>query len=122
MPRWVWSRQLRPDVQGPAVLEGGHQHALYLALVSAPASSSCAWHRIAATKGDQGIGLYRTVFFPVIFPAVAASILWQPRLQPALWAGHQVLNFIGIKGPGWFYDASWAKNGIILMTVWAPAT
>ena len=94
---------------------------LYLALVGAPASVLVALGiaLLLNTKGIRGIGLYRTVFFlPVIFPAVAASILWLWLLNPPYGLVNQVLNFIGIKGPGWFYDASWAKNGIILMTVW----
>ena len=27
--------------------------------------------------------------------------------------------FVGIDGPRWFFDPAWAKNGLILLTVWA---
>src|SRR5688572_28391152 len=71
-------------------------------------------------RGIWGFGAFRTVFFlPVIFPAVAACILWLWLLTPPYGLVNQLLDFVGIRGPGWFYDAAWAKNGIILITIWA---
>jgi multiple sugar transport system permease protein len=54
----------------------------------------------------------------VIFPIVASSILWLWLLNPPYGLLNQMLSLVGIRGPGWFYDATWAKNGIILMTIW----
>ncbi len=72
------------------------------------------------TKGLRGIGIFRTIFFlPVIIPAVAASILWIWLLNPPNGLVNQVLLAFGIHGPAWFYDPAWAKNGIVLLTVWA---
>ena len=31
---------------------------------------------------------------------------------------NQILSFFGIQGPRWFFDPAWAKNGLILLTVW----
>ena len=72
------------------------------------------------TKGILGIGIFRTIFYlPVVIPAVAASILWIWLLNPPNGLVNQVLALAGIRGPGWFFDPAWAKNGIILLTVWA---
>ena len=120
VPRWVGLDNYVQMFKDPLFWKAV-TNTLYLALVGAPASVLVALGiaLLLNTKGIRGIGLYRTVFFlPVIFPAVAASILWLWLLNPPYGLVNQVLSFIGIKGPGWFYDASWAKNGIILMTVW----
>ena len=94
---------------------------LYLTLIGTPLAVFVALGiaLLLNTKGLRGIGLFRTFFFlPVIFPIVASSILWLWLLNPPYGLLNQMLGLIGIKGPGWFYDANWAKNGIILMTIW----
>jgi multiple sugar transport system permease protein len=94
----------------------------YITLVGTPLSVLVALGiaMLLNIRGVRGIGAFRTVFFlPVIFPAVAASILWLWLLNPSYGLVNQALDLIGIRGPGWFYDASWAKNGIILITIWA---
>jgi multiple sugar transport system permease protein len=94
----------------------------YLTLIGAPLSVIVALGvaLLLNIKGVRGIGIYRTVFFmPVIFPAVAGAILWIWLLNPSYGLVNQLLALAHIKGPGWFYDANWAKNGIILITVWA---
>jgi multiple sugar transport system permease protein len=94
---------------------------LYLTLIGTPAAVVVALGiaLLLNTKGLRGIGAFRTIFFlPVVFPIVAASILWLWLLNPPYGLVNQVLAMIGVRGPGWFYDANWAKNGIILMTIW----
>lgn len=71
-------------------------------------------------KGIRGIGIFRTIFYlPVVIPGVAAAILWIFMLNPANGLVDQALAAVGITGPGWFYDPGWAKNGVILLTLWS---
>ena len=119
-PRWVgfdnYTQMFRDPLFWKSLL-----NTLYLALVGTPLSVLVALGiaLLLNTKGVRGIGIYRTVFFlPVIFPFVAAAILWLWLLNPPYGLVNQLLGFIGVRGPGWFYDANWAKNGIILMVVW----
>lgn len=71
-------------------------------------------------KGIRGIGIFRTIFYlPVVIPGVAAAILWIFMLNPATGLVDQALAAVGITGPGWFYDPGWAKNGVILLTLWS---
>jgi multiple sugar transport system permease protein len=71
-------------------------------------------------KGIRGIGIFRTIFYlPVVIPSVAAAILWIFLLNPANGLVDQAIRGLGLEAPGWFYDPAWAKNGIILLTVWA---
>lgn len=67
----------------------------------------------------KGVAFYRTVFFlPSLMPLVAGSILWF-----CMYAGqggiiNTLLAKIGITGPAWLSDPSWAKVAIIFMAVW----
>jgi len=67
----------------------------------------------------KGLTFYRTVFFlPSLMPLVAGSILWF-----CMYAGqggiiNTLLAKIGITGPAWLSDPSWAKIAIIFMAVW----
>jgi multiple sugar transport system permease protein len=95
---------------------------LYLTLIGVPLAVVVALGiaLLLNLKGIRGIGIFRTIFYlPVVIPAVAAAILWIFLLNPANGLVNQILADVGIQGPGWFYDPGWAKNGVILLTVWA---
>jgi multiple sugar transport system permease protein len=119
-PRWIGLDNYTQMFTDPLFWKS-LANTLYLTLIGAPLSVAVALGiaLLLNTKGVRGIGVFRTIFFlPVIFPIVAASILWLWLLNPPYGLVNQLLGLIGIHGPGWFYDASWAKNGIILMTIW----
>ncbi len=119
-PRWVGLDNYIQMFRDP-LLWKSLTNTLYLALVGTPLAVAVALGiaLLLNTKGLRGIGVFRTIFFlPVIFPVVAAAILWLWLLNPPYGLVNQLLGMVGIPRPGWFYDAAWAKNGIILMTVW----
>lgn len=75
-------------------------------------------------RAIPGITLFRTAFYmPAIFGGVAILLLWNYMLAPGV-DGQNVglvnamLNLIGIDGPGWSSDASWAKPSVILVKLW----
>jgi multiple sugar transport system permease protein len=45
--------------------------------------------------------------------------LWIWLLNPTYGLVNQTLGVVGIDGPKWFYNADWAKPGLVLMAVWA---
>ena len=94
---------------------------LYLTIVGVPLAVIVALGiaLLLNRKGVRGIGIFRTIFYlPVVIPGVAAGLLFLFVLNPANGLLDQALGLIGIQGPGWFYDPAWAKNGIILLTIW----
>jgi multiple sugar transport system permease protein len=119
-PRWVGLANYMQMFRDPLFWKS-LTNTLYLAVIGTPLAVivALAIALLLNTKGLRGIGLFRTFFFlPVIFPVVAASILWLWLLNPPYGLVNQLLGLVGIHGPGWFYDANWAKNGIILMAIW----
>jgi len=119
-PRWVGLDNYTQMFRDPLFWKS-LTNTLYITLFGVPLSVIVALGiaLLLNTKGLRGIGIFRTIFFlPVIFPVVAAAIVWLWLLNPPYGLLNQLLGLVGVRGPGWFYDANWAKNGIILMTIW----
>jgi len=95
---------------------------LYLTLIGVPLSVLVALSIALLLNRRQlhGIGVFRTIFYlPVVMPAVAAAVLWIFLLNPSNGLVNQILAAVGIEGPGWFFDPAWAKNGLVLLMIWA---
>nr|WP_269328033.1 sugar ABC transporter permease [Kineosporia mesophila] len=64
------------------------------------------------------VSLFRVGFYaPVVTSIVAVSVVWRYILQPEGLA-NQALSLIGIQGPDWLNDSTWALPSLILMAVW----
>jgi multiple sugar transport system permease protein len=67
----------------------------------------------------KGIGIFRTLFYlPSIAPAIAASLVFMWILQPTYGLINILLSYIGVDGPNWFKDPSYAIWGIIMIAMW----
>ncbi len=70
-------------------------------------------------QGLPGTNTYRTAFFlPHVTPTVATAILFQWLFHPALGPVNLILGLLGIDGPGWLTDASWALPTLALVSLW----
>jgi multiple sugar transport system permease protein len=119
-PRWIGLDNYTQMLSDPLFWKS-LRNTLYLTVIGVASSVIVALGiaTLLNTKGIRGIGIFRTIFFlPVVIPTVAASILWIWVLNPQHGLVNLVLGAIGIHGPGWFYDAAWAKSGIILLLIW----
>jgi len=71
---------------------------------------------------NSGINRFRTVFrvgyyAPVVTSIVAIAIVWRFILQPdGLLNGF--LALLGIQGPNWLEDPTWALPSLIMLAVW----
>jgi len=67
----------------------------------------------------RGIAIYRTLFFiPVLTSWVAGALIWRWVLSPEYGVINALLGYVGIEGPGWLYDKTWAMPGIVLASIW----
>lgn len=67
----------------------------------------------------RGQSFYRTIFYlPTIVPFVASSVLWLWIFNPQYGILNTLLWYVGIQGPGWISDPSWAKPSLIIMNLW----
>lgn len=67
----------------------------------------------------RGRGVFRTVYFlPVVTSLVAVSFVWRLLLEPSFGFVNTALAWVGIDGPGWLSDPTWALPGVMGMTIW----
>jgi multiple sugar transport system permease protein len=67
----------------------------------------------------RGQSIYRTIFFiPTIVPIVASAVVWSYVFDPQYGALNNILHAVGITGPGWLADPTWAKPALIIFSAW----
>jgi multiple sugar transport system permease protein len=74
---------------------------------------------LMVSRARRGVGLFRTVFYlPALAPPVAATLGFVYILNPATGPVNGALAHLGITGPLWFNDPSWAKPSLVLLGLW----
>ncbi|MBD2843747.1 sugar ABC transporter permease [Paenibacillus sp. IB182496] len=67
----------------------------------------------------RGMGVYRVLFFiPVLTSWVAGSLIWKWLLSAEYGPVNELLSFVGIQGPAWLQDPTWAMPGIVMASIW----
>jgi multiple sugar transport system permease protein len=70
-------------------------------------------------RGVRGSAFFRSCFFlPSLTPAVALALLWTFLLHPTVGPINVALGWVGINGPAWLTDKSWALWALMLITLW----
>ncbi len=65
------------------------------------------------------LGWFRAaIYLPSIIPTAAYALAWLWILNPLFGPLNLLLRAIGLAPPAWFVDPSWAKLGLILMSLW----
>jgi multiple sugar transport system permease protein len=66
-----------------------------------------------------GIALFRTAYFiPAVSNVVAVSVVWFWIYQPQYGVLNSLLAQVGIAGPAWLSDSTWAMPAVIVVSVW----
>ncbi len=67
----------------------------------------------------KGISFFRVLLFiPVLTSWVAGAMIWRTVLSTKYGLLNNLLEIIGINGPGWLTDPKWAMVSIALVSVW----
>ena len=67
----------------------------------------------------KGMALFRTIFYlPSVCSGVAVAILWTTIFNPDFGLLNSALHAVGITGPQWLADPSWAMPAMIVMSLW----
>jgi multiple sugar transport system permease protein len=67
----------------------------------------------------RGARLFRGIYFlPVVTSWVVVALLWKWLLSPQGGVVNWALGLVGIEGPGWWTDPTWAMPAIIIASVW----
>ena len=67
----------------------------------------------------RGLRFYRTAFYlPSVLSGVAVALLWRWLFSPEFGLINSMLSSIGIQGPSWLGDETWALPSLVLMSLW----
>ena len=72
-----------------------------------------------ATGNSWTMRIVRTILIlPMVIAPVAAGTLWRMMLNSQMGLTNYLLSFVGISGPDWLGNASWAMVAVIIVEVW----
>ncbi len=119
-PRWVGLDNYRYLLGTDAQVWPAVRNTLWLIAVMVPLQVMFAFGvAVMLTRAKRGVGFFRTVFYlPALIPPVAATLGFVYLLNPATGPVNTLLGKIGISGPLWFNDPSWAKPSLVLLSLW----
>lgn len=74
---------------------------------------------LALNRAMRGRNFLRGLYFlPVVTSWIAVALVWRWLLNPSVGVVNKVLEAVGIDGPGWWTDPSWAMPSIIFASAW----
>ncbi len=117
--RWIGFDNYLTALSDPTVL-GALGHTLLFIAGYLPAVVALALGlALLLNRRLKGRIVFRAIYFvPVVTSWVAVSLIWKWLLNPQYGLVNYGLAALGIKGPGWLFDPSWAMAGIVLTSVW----
>ena len=119
-PLWVglenYQRMLSDPELGRSV-----RNTLYFSAVSIPLTTVVALVLAALLSGGVRFGrvFQAMVFIPTLVPLVAAAMVWSWLFNAEYGLVNQALRAIGISGPNWLLDPSWAVPALVVMNLWS---
>ena len=70
-------------------------------------------------KGMKGVPVYRVIYFlPVVTLPAAIALVWKLLYNGDYGIVNWLLSLVGINGPYWLSDPSWAIIAVSLVSVW----
>ena len=119
-PRWVGLANYRYLLGTDAQVWPAIKNTIWLIAVMVPLQVLFAFGvAVMLTRAKRGVGVFRTVFYlPALIPPVAATLGFVYLLNPSTGPVNTLLGKIGISGPLWFNDPSWAKPSLVLLSLW----
>ena len=118
-PKFVGLSNYTEAFQDPRVGQALKVTLLY-AVISVPLQAVLAF-LVALLLNTElpGMRFFRTVWYlPSLVSGVAQMVLFLWVFNPQYGLANDVLGKVGIDGPGWFNDPSWALPTVILMSLW----
>jgi multiple sugar transport system permease protein len=119
-PRWIGLANYQYLFNGDPQVGTAVKNTLWFIAFAVPLQVLFAFGiALMLARARRGLGLFRTIFYlPALAPPVAATLGFVYILNPATGPVNTILSDIGIQGPNWFQDPSWAKPSLTLLSIW----
>jgi multiple sugar transport system permease protein len=107
-------------IQDPSFRNAAKNTAIYV-LVTMPLTIGIGL--LLAVALNQSVVRFRNFFrvgffLPYVTSVVAIAVVWRILLGTDTGLINGLLDQVGIEGPGWLTDPSWALSSMIMMTTW----
>jgi multiple sugar transport system permease protein len=119
-PKWVgfanYERMMKDPLVGQSLF-----NTLYYVILAVPLTIivGLLLAMLLNKKNIKAMPFFRTCFYmPSIVPAVASVALWVWIFNGRWGLLNQLLQVVGITGPGWLTDPNWTKPSLVVWTVW----
>lgn len=119
-PRWIGVANFRRAfVEDPLVIHSLRITTTY-AIVAVPLNIAVGFSLALLLNAKiRGLAFYRTIFYlPAILSGVAVALLWRWLFNPDFGLVNYALSLVGITGPAWLGDTTWALPALIVMSLW----
>jgi multiple sugar transport system permease protein len=96
------------------------QNTLAFVLIPVPLRVAGAFllARLLQRKSRLTTWVRGVVYLPSVIPTAAFALAWLWILNPLYGPLNLLLEAVGLNGPAWLADSSWAKPGIALVLLW----
>lgn len=66
------------------------------------------------------IGAVRILYLaPMLASAAVAAVIWATMYDPRFGLVNQALRLVGVEGPNWLSDLTWARPALVLIMIWS---
>ncbi len=119
-PAWVGLDNYQTLFTGDADFWKAVDNSLYYALLSVPLGLVVSLAlALLLNMRATGIGIYRTLFYlPSVVPPIAGAIVFIVLFEPQAGPINTLIRLTGLPAPSWFADPTWAKPGLVIMSLW----
>ena len=120
-PRFVGLDNWRLIAGGDPLVVSALRITTSYAVVAVPLHVICGLAlALLLNSGVKGLRFYRTAYYmPSVLSGVAVALLWRWVFSGQFGLANLFLGYIGIEGPKWLTDESWALPSLIIMSLWA---
>lgn len=120
-PRWVGLTNYRTMSSTDPSFWTAVYNSAYYAFISVPLGLVVSLGlALILNMRATGIGIYRTLFYlPSLAPPVAGTIIFVVMFNSQGGLVNQLLQAVGLPALGWFSDPTWAKPGLIILSLWS---
>ncbi|HYH13051.1 MAG TPA: sugar ABC transporter permease, partial [Thermomicrobiales bacterium] len=118
-PRYVGAANYLQLVSDPEMLVALKNTVLYLLLGVVPTVLIGFMLAVLVNTNMRGVGVIRVAYFmPVVVSAAVSAVLWSWLYQPGVGVINLLLSMVGIDGPTWLVDTTWALPALTVMLIW----
>lgn len=118
-PGWVGFENFREAFSQPDFWTAV-DNTLWWVLISVPTTLVVGLAlAILLNRAWKGMAAIRTlIYLPSMFPYIGAGIVFAWIFNPTSGPVNSILGFAHIPQPGWFISPTWAKPGLVLLSLW----